>query len=103
MEHKKYMYIYNIHLPLTTISNMQVALFPAPSTAVYEREVIPSEKSPALVPSPLNVNVTLLELSATVGSVQDTVAKFWPVSMGTDWDDGQPAITGSSVSGIRAI
>ena len=93
---------------MTTISNMQVALFKTLSTAVYEREVIPREKFRGLIssPGPLNVSVTLLELSDAVGgviSIQDTVAKFWPGSMGTDWDDGQPIMTGSSVSGIRAI
>ena len=99
-------YIYKIHLPLTTISNMQVALFPAVSSAMYEREVIPRVKLPGLVTSPSNVKLIFKDASAlsiTVGSVQDTVAKFWPVSMGTDWDDGQPSIAGSSLSGMGAI
>ena len=54
---------------MITISNMQVAIFPAASTAVYEREWVPSEKLRGLIssPGPLNVSVTLLELSDAIG------------------------------------
>ena len=67
-----------MHLPMTTISNMQVALFPAASTAVYEREVISRVKLRGLIssPGPSNDSVTLSELSDTVGLVQEAVAKF---------------------------
>ena len=85
---------------------MQVALFPAVSTAVYEREVIPCVKLPGFVPSPWNVtpmSSDVSELSFAVGSVQDTVEKFWPSSMGRNWEDGQRSIAGSSLSGMRAI